>query len=504
MTVAIKPLRKFTTGTPTTSDMVEGELAVNTADQKIFMRDGSNNIVEVGAAKPAADDIVAGDAAVNITTSTGNITIDAQGDNTDIIFKGTDDTADITMLTLDGSEAGLATFNSSIKIADNGFIGTATTPGLIKLESDNVRISNTGTSDTNAMLQLYSEDTGSGSAPDMYFWRNSSSPAASDFLGKIIFYGENDADEGLDYASIATQITSVADGVEAARFVFYSRQGGASFNWQIGSNGVDKALTIPDGTFIGSTSDRDAISIGSDGDVTLTQDLELQHDGAILSFGANDEIALTHVHDTGLALTDSGGTPTLQLHDSNEAVSSDGTNLMLTSGGVTFKIPTADGSADHVLKTDGGGNLSFVAQSGGSSVTIGENAPGGPSAGDMWWDSSDDQGRLKVYYNDGNSSQWVDAFPSIAPVEDRVILNGTDGVSANAGDELLGEDNSFVQLEPATTDFFDNPVIPSIQFTNTTNAFVTTLSAASSADASVDVSTLQTEDDVIGLIMAMG
>ena len=48
MTIAIKPLRKFSTGTPTTSDMVEGELAVNTADQKIFMRDDSNNIVQVG------------------------------------------------------------------------------------------------------------------------------------------------------------------------------------------------------------------------------------------------------------------------------------------------------------------------------------------------------------------------------------------------------------------------------------------------------------------------
>ena len=36
---------------------------------------------------------------------------------------------------------------------------------------------------------------------------------------------------------------------------------------------------------IGSASDKDAIAIGSDGDVTLTQDLELQHDGAILSFG---------------------------------------------------------------------------------------------------------------------------------------------------------------------------------------------------------------------------
>ena len=106
---------------------------------------------------------------------------------------------------------------------------------------------------------------------------------------------------------------------------------------------------IINGTTIGHTSDTDAISIGSDGDITLTQDLELQHDGAILSFGTNDEIALTHVHDTGLLLTDSGGTPTLQLHDANESVSSDGSNLILTSGGTAFKLPTSDGSAGQAL-----------------------------------------------------------------------------------------------------------------------------------------------------------
>jgi len=116
---------------------------------------------------------------------------------------------------------------------------------------------------------------------------------------------------------------------------------------------------IINGTTIGHTSDIDAITIGSDGDVTLTQDLELQHDGAILSFGTNDEIALTHVHDTGLLLTDSGGTPTLQLHDSNESVSSDGTNLILTSGGVAFTFPTSDGDDGDFLKTDGSGALSF-------------------------------------------------------------------------------------------------------------------------------------------------
>ena len=61
-------------------------------------------------------------------------------------------------------------------------------------------------------------------------------------------------------------------------------------------------IVIPDAGTIGSASDVDAIAIGSDGDVTLTQDLELQHDGAILSFGTNDDVTLTHVHDTGLLL----------------------------------------------------------------------------------------------------------------------------------------------------------------------------------------------------------
>ena len=45
-----KPKRKFTTGTPTTSDLSEGEIAINTSDRKIWMRDGSNNIVEVANA----------------------------------------------------------------------------------------------------------------------------------------------------------------------------------------------------------------------------------------------------------------------------------------------------------------------------------------------------------------------------------------------------------------------------------------------------------------------
>jgi hypothetical protein len=57
----------------------------------------------------AADDLDAGDAAVLITTSSGNITIDAAADDSDIILKGTDGGADTTFLTIDGSAAGEAT-----------------------------------------------------------------------------------------------------------------------------------------------------------------------------------------------------------------------------------------------------------------------------------------------------------------------------------------------------------------------------------------------------------
>ena len=64
----------------------------------------------------AADNISSGSSAVNLTTSSGNITIDAAADNSDIIFKGTDDSSDITMLTLDGSAAGAASFNSDVTV----------------------------------------------------------------------------------------------------------------------------------------------------------------------------------------------------------------------------------------------------------------------------------------------------------------------------------------------------------------------------------------------------
>jgi hypothetical protein len=46
----------------------------------------------------------------------------------------------------------------------------------------------------------------------------------------------------------------------------------------------------------------------------------------------------------------------------------------------------------------------------GSTIAISDTAPSSPNIGDLWWES--DSGDLKVYYNDGSSSQWVSANSS--------------------------------------------------------------------------------------------
>ena len=93
-------------------------LTLPTADgsSRQFLKTDGSAALSFDTVSSAADDLTTGDAAVTLATSAGNITIDAQGNDTDIIFKGTDGSSDTTFLTLDGSEAGAAAFNSNVTV----------------------------------------------------------------------------------------------------------------------------------------------------------------------------------------------------------------------------------------------------------------------------------------------------------------------------------------------------------------------------------------------------
>lgn len=49
---------------------------------------------------------------------------------------------------------------------------------------------------------------------------------------------------------------------------------------------------------------------------------------------------------------------------------------------------------------------------GGARVFVGATAPSLPTVGDLWW-RNDPDGVLFIYYDDGNSQQWVPATPTI-------------------------------------------------------------------------------------------
>ena len=61
----------------------------------------------------------------------------------------------------------------------------------------------------------------------------------------------------------------------------------------------------------------------------------------------------------------------------------------------------------------------------GSGIIVSDTPPASPTAGALWWES--DTGTLYVYYNDGNSSQWVQVLAG-APLKTGAFIadrNGT-------------------------------------------------------------------------------
>ena len=103
-----------------------------------------------------------------------------------------------------------------------------------------------------------------------------------------------------------------------------------------------------------------------------------------------------------------------------------------------------------------------------ASVTISDNVPGSPTSGSLWWDSQ--YAVLRIYYNDGDSSQWVDINSDVGVTS---ISAGTDtAVSSITGDVTVYSTSNLQSItnRGATTDNL-------ISITNTTDSVDTTTGA---------------------------
>ena len=92
------------------------------------------------------------------------------------------------------------------------------------------------------------------------------------------------------------------------------------------------------------------------------------------------------------------------------------TSTITSSTGTGVAIPNFSSTNAGFVQGSGGGTTKFLRADGNwialgsSSTSISTSPPSNPNAGDSWFDT--DEGRTYIYYQDTDSSQWVEANPS--------------------------------------------------------------------------------------------
>jgi hypothetical protein len=223
--------------------------------------------------------------------------------------------------------------------------------------------------------------------------------ADGDVLGALQFQAPNEA-SGTDAITVAASIVAEAD----ATFAADNNQTDMVFKLGSSEAATEKMRLTHEGD-LNLLTDNKKINFGADSDINITHvadtglttngdfsvgdDLKLTSDEAVLGFGADNEITLTHVHNTGLRMQDSdkmlfGNSDDLEIfHDgSNSFVSDSGTgDLRLTGSTVrilsdAINLSNAANNADMITAASGGavtlahsGSTKLSTSSAGVSVT---------------------------------------------------------------------------------------------------------------------------------------
>lgn len=133
-----------------------------------------------------------------------------------------------------------------------------------------------GTSDA---LIVTSTDAGAAAAPDIVFYRNSASPAASDAIGNIVFRGKSSTGVNRDYAGIFTNIVSPTNTAETGQMTFNTMNAGtlaermritSAGNVGIGTASPSVRLDVRNLIPVVSTSAADSIAYFGNEDTTAT------------------------------------------------------------------------------------------------------------------------------------------------------------------------------------------------------------------------------------------
>ena len=347
-------------GTDIGADLVDADLLIvddgaGGTNRKVAM----SRVKTYIGSSTAADDLTIGDAAVTLSTSSGNITLDATANDTDIIFKGTDATADITMLTLDGSDAGSATFNDKIIVGDGKLVlnSTAVTStaaelnlldgvsGLVQADLTKLAAIDSTAAELN-ILDDATVTTAELNLIDGGTARGTTAVATGD--GILINDGGTMRMTNVDTVSTYFAGHNVGGGNIVTTGALDSGSITSGFGAiDNGTSNIRSATITAETAFV-----PDAANGATLGTASLEFADMYLHDGGIVYFGADQDVELAHVADVGLTLKtattsdDTKATLTLQTGDTDIAA-----NDVL--GQLHFQAPDEGAGTDAILVAAG-------------------------------------------------------------------------------------------------------------------------------------------------------
>jgi|TARA_R100000030_G_scaffold96671_2_gene85046 hypothetical protein len=369
------------------------------------------------------------------TSGTGNIVLDAitvrgttfsAADSTKItIAEALDVTGALTFsgLTLPTSDGTVGQFLqtdgsgtlsfASVSVGDLDIVGSSIASpsnadltldpsgtGNIKLNADtditgSATITTTTTDDS---LLITSTEDSNSAAPVLTLKRNSSSPADADYLGRIKFKGENDADQEVQYGSISGKILDASDGTEDGAIEFNVKKAG--------SNNIAMRINSDEVKLLNSTTlDVDGAGTFA-GSVTATS----LTTNTIESNGSNADLSIqpSGTGDVLISALRINGT-TLDSSDSSKITIAEALDVTGAFTASSLAYPTSDGSAGQFMTTDGAGTLSFADLSLGDLTIVGSTITT-PSNADFVLDPSGSgkvniNGAYTLPSSDGTSGQ---------------------------------------------------------------------------------------------------
>jgi hypothetical protein len=444
-----------------------------------------------------------------IHNSSSDVILETKVSDKDFLIKGNDGGSTITALTLDMSAAGAATFNDKIIATELDISGNVDVDGTLEADaytlegSSFFKVGGTNFTDsvlfghaTSGTLNAAIRNTGVGSGAldaltsgdkNTAVGRNAggaiTTGSRNTLMGQAAGHTLSGGEQNTAYGdSVMTTASTSADYNSAFGVGALASVDSGDYNLGLGWQSGDALTSGKGNVIIGSnadvssnTGDRQLVISGYDGsttttwisgdssgnltfaaDVTLGDDLHLDSDAAVLKFGDDGEITITHDADVGLKLKHTATADdkpiklTLQTGETDIAAND-------VIGAIDFQAPDEGTGTDAILVAAGIEAVSEGDFSSSSNATkLSFKTAASAAAAETMSLSSD--GTLTVSHDvilaNNSFIQFGDAGENIAgDGTDLTITTSNDFKIDCAGDIVLDADGAEIELQDNGVDF---------------------------------------------------